>query len=349
MPTNKKTFFGRQKELDAIFQNIEIYRFDKPRHLLYVSKPKAGATTLLKYVHRKLKADPQIVPLYFDFSRLATTPEEFGSAFTETSRRQLQARNFKMTGFTPIRDSRQGILEEALSYPQKAVQGKNLKILYLFDNLGESLLLEHYRGIDNVLRLLSKTTLHEHSSSIMTTSYDKALKRFHDSDSFHAPNLEIEELGQFTTREALEFLKMLLPNHKNSDLEKIALLASGQPFYLKNLAGAFKHKLEIDEEVLERIFSRAITGGSPVGVFLESYYQIILLKARYYGPLKSLMRFLSSHEGLMQIEICRRLKAKQGIMRLYLKELEELGVIYRDKRRYYFSDLVFREWIIHQR
>lgn len=362
-------FIGRKSELNDIFQNIEIYRFDKIRHTFYLGLPKTGKTTLLLKVFEKLKKDPKIIPLYLDFEKIVTTPEDFGRRFLEETLFQVAARKTikelpalkiglnieslkKNQSFIPYfkdfdKKTREEKLKRLLSIPNDFLkkQKEKYKPYYLIDNLSEVFHLSSYRGINDVGKILLESFLSEDVSSILTITFDKWTDKLLDQKSFPILNIEVKELGPLERNEVLGFYNKKLKNIDLETRENIAKLSLGHPFYVTSLLEIFKNEKRINEKKANQIFDKALLETSAISIFLLGYYQNVLLKARYYGPLKQLMKYLSKNEGLTQIEICRGVKEKQGMVRLYLNELEMLGVIFRENKKYFFADNVLKRWI----
>ncbi|MBU1119236.1 hypothetical protein KKH43_05120 [Patescibacteria group bacterium] len=369
--TKKPAFVGRKRELNDILHAIELSRHGKVQTLLFFGLPRIGKTTLLKFATRNLIKDPEIVPLMYDFKRLVTTPEDFGKRFVEEGLYSIQAhiRSLDVGSdalsiipasldecmaddrfvhlFNASSDqSRLDTLLVMLSIPAKVTTELGMKPLYIIDNVSELFSLSLFRNMSLAHTHVCRTLFSNSITSILSTSYGVSYDDMLDVDQCPLQNPEYYELGPLTYQESEAFLTARM-KHIGPDMKKILVeLSSGHPFYLKSIVRLFRGKGTLDDETVNQLFERALKSETTLALFLQSLYDVTLLKARYHGPLKLLIRFLASREGLTQMEIARMLSMSQGALQHYLSELLGFRILYKENRRYYYTDPVFQKWVL---
>lgn len=357
-------FIGREKEIQHIYEAIEAYRHGRSAHLLYVGDHYVGKTALLRNVERILQADVDLVPLFFDFRFLVTTPEDFQIRFIERGVQMInhhirthaqQVAAFIPESFTQLYThpdyadyfrgygdlSRQGKLEQALKVVSRLVLSLGKKPVFLIDNLSEFLALENFPQIAHVDHIMEMSLFTQDSFSISMTRPSEFSWEAFEGSLFNVYNKEVLSLGALEEGDVLAL-------QSSSDVSEEALrrmhdLASGNPLYFSIVRG-FATQHQLDE--IPKILEGELVGGGFLCVLCEKKYDYVLEKSRYYGPLKLLLRFLASREGFSQKEIGVLMGMKQGALRNYLVDLEKLGVVFRRGHAYFFTDQIFKNWLL---
>lgn len=368
----KKLFIGRDKEINDIYQNLEIYRYGKVRNMVYFGLSKMGKTTLLRQVARNLQNDPEIVPIFLDFSTIATVPEDFGVRFISETISAINKHNSRAStedqdSLRQYPESIDGLkndqetsayfldydektrverLATLLAVPQKILQKHSKKPFYLVDNVSEGLRLSSFKGMKNIGNIFARELFGNGTSSVMTSNYDAHMTHILDGQVFPVSHVEFYEIRPIGIVEVKKVLSERLDGLDADDVQRVAELTTGHPYYLKLLMRLFKGKTKVSSDDIDRYFEKALQGEASIALFLQGFYREVLSYSRYHGPLKFLMRFLASREGLTQTDVSKMTGITQGALRNYLNELERLRILFRDGGKYYFIDEVFQKWIL---
>jgi hypothetical protein len=105
----------------------------------------------------------------------------------------------------------------------------------------------------------------------------------------------------------------------------------------------------LSDMLIKRAFISEVL--SPEGL-IHSYctylYGVSLQRAKGYGVLKSLLDTVATNDASMtQSELARALKMSQGPIRINLKELQDIGLLFERERRYHYCDPVLRYWVAY--
>lgn len=372
--SKNKTFIGRDREINDVYQNIEIYRYGKVRNMIYFGLAKMGKTTLLRQIERNIQKDEVIVPIYLDFGKIATIPEDFGARFITEAMTKINAHNSKASTedqdslrqyplyidglmkdsatashFVQFSDkSRIDRLRVLLSLPAIILKGHGKKPLFLIDNVTEGMQMTSFRGMKHIGKVFAESLFGAGVSSIMTGNYDAHMTRLLDGEIFPIKNAEFYEIRPLGILEVKKVLKEQIDGLDDA-VERIAELTTGHPYYFKLLLSVFKKKSKLTGNDIDRYFEASLQGEARLSEFMLRFYKDTLTSSRYHGPLKYLMKFLASREGLTQTDISKMTGITQGALRNYLNELERLRILFRDSGKYYFVDEVFQKWILLNR
>ena len=180
--SKKKLFIGRDKEINDIYQNIEIYRYGKVRNMVYFGLSKMGKTMLLRQVEKNVQHDEVIVPIYIDFDKIATIPEDFGKRFISETISVINKHNTKSSTsdqnslrqdplhieglmhdqyVAPLFEgyankSRLEKLAVLFSVPAGILYSHKKKPLFLIDNLTSGMQLGSFRGMKDIGKTLAE-------------------------------------------------------------------------------------------------------------------------------------------------------------------------------------------------
>lgn len=358
-------FIGREKEIQHIYESLEAYRHSRSAHLLYVGDHKIGKTALLRNVETMLMADSVLVPLYFDFRMLVTTPEDFQVQFIERGlkmiNRHIQAHSTEVASLLPssftslyTHDlysdlfkgysdlSRQGKLEHVLKILSKIVQSLGRKVVYLLDNVSEFSALENFPDISHSDHVLSMALLTRETFSISVALPGDFTWASIRGEIFSPHNKEVLFLDSLTKEEVLS-VQMEGVDFSREQIEDIYTISGGNPLYYSVL---FQIARNVGVSELNQRLEKELLEESYLYTLCEKKFLYILERSRYYGPLKLLLKFLASREGLSQKEMSSVMAMRQGVLRNYLVDLEKLGVVVRRGHGYFFADPLFKRWLI---
>lgn len=373
--SKKKVFIGRDKEINDIYQNIEIYRYGKVRNMIYFGLSKMGKTMLLRQVEKNLQHDETIVPIYIDFDKIATIPEDFGKRFISETVSAINKHNTKSSTsdqnslrqyplhidglmqdqyVAPLFEgysgkSRLEKLAVLFSVPAGLLYSHKKKPLFLIDNITAGMQLGSFRGMKDIGKTLAEDLLGSGTSSVISANYDSHMMRVLDGEIFPVKNVEFYEIRPLGILEVQKALKDHLEEVDIDLIERIAELTTGHPYYFKLLLRFFKNKKQLSRNDIDRYFERSLQGEAALSEFMMRFYTETLAVSRYHGPLKYLLKFLASREGLSQTDISKMTDITQGALRNYLNELERLRILFRDGGKYFFVDEVFQKWILLNR
>ncbi len=153
--------------------------------------------------------------------------------------------------------------------------------------------------------------------------------------------------------ESRELIDKFIPDVDNRNAGLLHHFSNGSPYYLVQLLKKVEIYLKTGESLSESLIKRAFISEtlSPSGL-IHSYcsylYNISLQKARGYGILKSLLDTIAIREEPMtQSELARELKMSQGPVRLNLRELQNIGLLFEKNRKYFFNDPVLGYWVAY--
>ena len=319
---------------------------------------------MLRNVERILQADVDLVPLFFDFRFMVTTPEDFQIRFIERGMKMVNVHirthakdvvDFIPETFTQLYThadysdyfrgygdlSRQGKLEQALKIVARIILSIGKKPVFLIDNVSEFLALENFPDVAHVDHVMEMSLFTQDAFSISTSRPTEFSWDAFEGDRFNVYNKEVLKLDVLEEDDVMALESA--GDTVESDLRKMHDLSSGNPLYFSIVRGLSDgHSLEEVPKMLEA----ELLGGSFLSILCEKKYDYILEKSRYYGPLKLLLRFLASREGFSQKEIGVLMGMRQGALRNYLVDLEKLGVVFRRGHAYFFADQIFKNWLL---
>jgi AAA+ ATPase superfamily predicted ATPase len=385
-PLDQQTLFtNREYELAQLAHYRQGLASGTAEHVALFGLRRIGKTLLLKeFMRRTLVETAGVVPVYMDFSALASSPENFSVGFVGQLcywlllRGEGDAGSFLSAGSLPgsllqnngadlypliepllhelekARPDRQALLRQAFHFPQEIARMRQCSLVCILDEFQEIYTLTHYPNSQNVLALLR--TEMQSQSGILYLLAGSAVSVLTDLLS----NPDSPLFAQFTRLpvEAFDRQSTALLAHKLTGeqvpadlLPLIHSLTNGHPFYTTALCRRMMTLVEVaqrplDADTVKQAFlMETLAPHGRIYDFCRYAYDLSLQKAAGYGALKAVLQILATEEGLTASQIARKLRVTSGTASDYLRWLREVDLITDRAHTYFYQDPVLRFWV----
>jgi len=274
-----------------------------------------------------------------DVERVATTPEAFFAAVTETARCHAPAAK---PGTEDPRAAR-AAFDRLCAFLALARTPAGDNVTFLLDEALEIRTLQSFPGLRGAFHDFWSALCDSPNHFVMTTRFGARARRlFRDApDRFefvHLPPLSPAEVS--ATLAATHLGK--------SDGERLELsriihaLTDGRPRYVRLLAEA---TAEVGSGDPVSALAAQMAPDAPLSMACRFCYELRLHRARGYGALKAILQVLSQEEPLTLTEVAHRLGRTPGSTKDYLSWLEDVDLLNVRQKRYSFADPMLRLWV----
>ena len=385
-PTDQHTLFtNREYELSQLDQLVRTLETGPPEHAALFGLRRIGKTLLLKeFIRRLLESNVSTLPIFMDFSTLASSPENFAVGYAGLishwvlNRGEGDAGPFLSAGSLPgaligadgawlypylepllreiekSRPDRQALLRTAFQFPQAIAREAGGKPVLIFDEFQEIRTLIRFPGSENVLQLLRAAM--QVQSGILYILAGSAVsvltKLLSDPESPLFAQFTRIPIEPFDREATEELARKLTGGQAGRDLlPLIHSLTQGFPFYTTAVCRRLVSLVETagrpfhEETVKQAFLLETLAPYGRIYEFCRYVYDLSIQKATGYGVLKAALQLLSAEEGLTATEIAGRLKVTPATASDYLRWLREVDLIAEQEKRYYFRDKVLRFWV----
>lgn len=375
----QEIFSARAKELSS----MESYLLSKrPADIHLSGLRRIGKTILIKEFIKRHISDKNILPVYINLEEISETPEDFALKFVgwhvywyyakgsklpfnflhlpslifEVQDKELRESLIPLTQeLEKARPDRQKLLQTCFGFSDLLSRLAGKRVMVFLDEFQEINNLTNFDQTKNILKLLraakdrSENVVYCISGSIISEM--EHVTRDSQSPLFnqftHIP------IKAYTREETSELSSKFIADIDNRSLGLLHLYSAGNPFYLVHILRKLMLFIDKGEELSEGLVKRSFISEtlSPSGM-IHSYcnylYSISLQRAKGYGVLKALLDIIAtSEEALTQSELARILKMSQGAVRVNLKELQNVGLLFEKERKYHYIDSVLRYWVAY--
>ena len=380
-------FTNRDYELAQLAHYCQALLSGPVENIALFGLRRTGKTLLLKeFMRRTLKSEPNILPIYMDFSTLASSPENFALGFVGLICYWLllhgegDAGVFLSAGSLPgallqhkagelyslvepllrelekARPDRQVLLRLAFHFPQQIANLRMTGLMLIFDEFQEIRTLIHYPNSQNVLALLRSEM--QSQSGILYILSGSAVSVLTDMLSNPNSPLFVQftrlSIGPFNRQDTGQLTLKLTNGQAGAEVWPLVhSLTCGHPFYitalcrrLMNLVEAADRPLNADT-VKQAFLTETLAPHGRIYDFCRYVYDLSLQKAVGYGSLKAVLQLLATEDGLTASDVARRLRVTSASASDYLRWLQEVDLITERDRGYYFRDPVLRFWVAH--
>lgn len=375
----QEIFSARAKELSS----MESYLLSKrPADIHLSGLRRIGKTILIKEFIKRHISDKNILPVYINLEEISETPEDFALKFVgwhvywyyakgsklpfnflhlpslifEIQDKELRESLIPLTQeLEKARPDRQKLLQTCFGFSDLLSRFAGKRVMVFLDEFQEINNLTNFDQTKNILKLLraakdrSENVVYCISGSIISEM--EHVTRDSQSPLFnqftHIP------IKAYTREETSELSSKFIEDIDNRSLGLLHLYSAGNPFYLVHILRKLMLFIDKGEELSEGLVKRSFISEtlSPSGM-IHSYcnylYSISLQRAKGYGVLKALLDIIAtSEEAMTQSELARILKMSQGAVRVNLKELQNVGLLFEKERKYHYIDSVLRYWVAY--
>jgi hypothetical protein len=306
-----------------------------PRIPVVVGGCGSGRTALLNRLAVRLGTDTERI----DVERVATTPEAFCAAVTETARCHAPA---AAPGTDDPRAAR-AAFDRLCAFLALARTPAGDSVTFLLDEVLEIRTLQSFPGLRGALHEFWSALCDSPNHFVLTTRFvARARRLFRDApDRFefvHLPPLSPAEVSA-----------TLAATHLGeSDGERLELsriihaLTDGRPRYVRLLAEA---TAEVGAGDPVSALAAQMAPEARLSMACRFCYELRLHRARGYGALKAILQVLSQEEPLTLTEVAHRLGRTPGSTKDYLSWLEDVDLLNVRQKRYSFADPMLRLWV----
>lgn len=385
-PSDQQALFtNRERELAELAHYRHSLQTGAAEHIALFGLRRIGKTLLLKeFIRRTLAEDPEIVPVYMDFSFLSSSPENFALGYVGQvcywllTRGESDPEPFLRPGTLPsavlqrgasdlhtalqpilhelekARPDRQALLRQAFRFPRQVVAARGRNLILVFDEFQELRALTNFPDSRNVIALFRAEI--QTQAAVLYVLAGSAVSLLTDLLSDPSSPLFAQftriPLGPFTREETGRLVRKQTLDQAGPDLWPVIHdLTGGHPFYitalcrrLLNLADVMNRPMDVGT-VKQAFVAETLAPFGRIYDFCRYVYDLSLQKATGYGSLKATLQLLATEEGLTASQVARRLRVTAASASDYLRWLREVDLVVERERRYYFRDPVLRFWV----
>lgn len=376
---DQEIFSGRKIEISLI-EGYLLSRHPVDIHLSGLRR--IGKTMLIKEFMKRHINRKGILPVYINLEEISETPEDFALKFVgwhiywfyakgdklpinflhlpslifEIQDRELRDALLPITmELEKARPDRQRLFQECFSFSTLLSRFSGKRVILFLDEFQEIMNLTRFEQAKNILKIMrsvkdraEKTTYCISGSIISEMEYITK-----DSQSPFFNQFTHIPVKAYTRDESRELIQKFIQGIDNRSAGLLHHFSAGTPFYLVQILRKlilFTGKgEELSESLIKRAFiSETLSSNGLIHSYCNYLYNISLQKAKGYGILRSLLDIIAtSEEPLTQSELARALKMSQGPIRINLKELQDIGLLYERDRKYYYNDPVLKYWVAY--
>jgi hypothetical protein len=378
-------FTDRETELGQIKHALHASKIGPAEHIALFGLRRVGKTLLLKELIRQvLETEPDITPVYLDFSALCSSPENFVLGYIGSicywlfekghsdPEAYLNASTLPVTlarhgaddlldDIQPIlqelaraKPDRQSLLRQAFRFPRQVVSKRKTHLALELDEFQEIQTLENFPESRNVLALF-RAEMQTQTGIVyfLAGSAINILSHLisHPESPLFAQftRLPVEPFSRASTRLLVE---KLITEPLDADMYPlIHSLTSGHPFYITALSRRLSYLIEVvqraanEDTVKQAFLIETLAPGGRIYDFCRYVYDLSLQKASGYGSLKAVLQILATDDGLTATQVARRLRVTSATASDYLRWLCEVDLIQVKDHIYSFHDPVLRFWV----
>ena len=378
-------FTNREYELAQLVHYRQALQSGPVENVALFGLRRIGKTLLLKeFMRRTLESDPDILPVYIDFSTLASSPENFALGYMGLicywllRRGAGEAGPFLSAGSLPAallqhnaadlyaliepllheldkaRPDRQALLRMAFDFPQRIASLRKTALILIFDEFQEIRTITRYPNSQNVLALLRFAM--QSQSGLLYILCGSAVSVLTDLLSNPESPLFAQftrlSIGPFNRQDTGLLAHKLTNGQAGADLWPVLhSLTHGHPFYttalcrrLMSLVEAAGRPLSADT-VKQAFLTETLAPHGRIYDFCRYVYDLSLQKASGYGALKATLQILATEEGLTATQVARQLRVSAATASDYLRWLREVDLVREHEHLYTFQDPVLRFWV----
>jgi hypothetical protein len=306
-----------------------------PRIPVVVGVCGSGRTALLNRLAIRLGAETERI----DVERVATTPEAFFAAVTDTARCHAPAAGSDTNDPRAARVA----FDRLCAFLALARTPSGDSVTFLLDEALEIRILQSFPGLRGALREFWSALCDSPNHFVLTTRFvARARRLFRDApDRFefvHLPPLTPAEVNATLTG-----INVGEPDGERLELSRIIhALTDGRPRYVHLLAEA---TAEVGTGDPISALAAQMAPDAPLSMACRFCYELRLHRARGYGALKAILQVLSQEEPLTLTEVAHRLGRTPGSTKDYLSWLEDVDLLAVRQKRYSFADPLLRLWV----
>jgi AAA+ ATPase superfamily predicted ATPase len=338
-------------------------------------KRRIGKTSIFKEVYRRLKAEENIVPVYFSLwdlveGSVSELIRKFSSAVLEEYRARLslkyKAKELLKSPVTLLKDIlrememsvklrddieflmsfRGGIdhdlIERAFNLPEQLAQETKTKCILLMDEFPSIMDLKNGSKIgEGIIKKIR--TIHEYqkrvvlciSGSIRKTMEIVALS----STSAFYHQFVVREVKPLSERYVYELIHRNTRKKVSKEaLRRIFEFSNGIPFYVQFLGRELERKEKIEAKDVEEAVDEFLMEEGNV-IFKEEFGALSPKE-------RAIIVAMATEELSTPSKIAKSTSENLNAVGMYLRYLEEKGVIRRENKGIYsFEDPVFKRWL----
>lgn len=376
---DQEIFSGRKGELSL----MEEYLLSERSIDIHLSGlRRIGKTMLIKEFIKRHINNKNILLVYINLEEISETPEDFALKFVGWHAYWLYARGVRLPAVflhlpslifelqdKELRDAlmpitqelekakpdRQRLLQECFSFSDVVARFSQKRVILFLDEFQEIKSLTNFDQAKNILKLMrsakdrAQNVTYCISGSIISEM--EYITRDSQSPLFnqfiHIP------IKAYSRGESRELINKFIVDIDNRSAGFLHHYSAGNPFYLVQILRKvmlFMRKGDaLSESLIKRAFiSETLSPGGLIHTYCNYLYNISLQRARGYGVLRSLLDIIAiAEEAMTQSDLARALKMSQGPVRINLKELQHVGLLFEKERRYYYHDPVLKYWVAY--
>ncbi len=376
---DRDIFSGREEELSL----MEGYLLStRPADIHLSGLRRIGKTMLIKEFIKRHIHDKTVLPVYINLEEIAEIPEDFALKYVGWHIYWYYAKGDRLP--TPflhlpsllfevhdkeLRDAltgivhelekgkadRQRLLGECFGFSGALARFSKKRVILFLDEFQEIQTLRNFEQTKNILKVMRgvKDRAQNVTCCISGSIVSEMEYITRDSNSPLFNQFTHIPLMPYSRNESRELIDKFIPDTGNRNAGLLHHYSNGAPFYLVQIlrkVGMFLKRGEpLSEGLIKRAFiSEALSPNGLIHSYCNYLYNISLQKARGYGVLRSLLDVIAlAEEPMTQSELARELRMSQGPVRINLKELQDIGLLFEKDRKYYYQDPVLRYWVAY--
>ena len=376
---DQEIFSGRKDELSR----MEGYLLSgKPVDVRISGLRRIGKTMLIKEFMKRRLNDENRIYVYINLEEISETPEDFAlkyigwhmywyyakgnrlpaaylhlpSLIFEVQDKELRDALMPVTGeLEKAKPDRQRLLQECFSFSGTLARFTGKRVIVFLDEFQEVVNLTNFDQTKNILKVFrSVKDRADHVTYCISGSIISEMENITGNSASPLFNqFSHIPIKPYTRDESGALINKFIPDVDNRLTGFFHHYSAGNPFYLVQILRKvllFLAGQEVLSEILiKRAFiSEVLSPGGLIHSYCTYLYNVSLQRARGYGILKSLLDTVATNDTPMtQSDLARALKMSQGPIRINLKELQDIGLLFERERKYYYCDPVLKYWVAY--
>lgn len=379
-PVEGKNFVNREDLIEDVLHTLTSPKIKMG--FAFYGKRRAGKTSLLLELRRRLATQQNIVPVYFSFWDLVDTScvafaKELTTAILNAYSERLSLK-YKITDllgssrefmrkilseiqlgvtlrddiefllrFTEAKKLPDELIERVFDLPEQLAQETNTRCVILLDEFPAVMDLKNGASLgEGVVRKIR--TIHEqHKNTILCISgsiwHTMNMVAFSSTSAFYK-QLIPREVKALAEKDIrrLLFLHLPRPSFEESAIQKIIAFSQGIPFYIQIIGR------ELEKRNIPAITSKDVQNA--VDQFLQEEGMLFFRQEFQALSIKERKIILAiAHEKYTPTDLARAAEENVNTVGTYLLYLIEKGIVRKEERgKYILEDPIFKQWLQQQ-
>ena len=323
---NIEQFNGREHILEILRKSTENFKSGHSNNLILVGPKNIGKSSILK---KFMSMHSDINSFYFDFEKIALTPEEFALEMTKGNTKSKRLGDIKgliANELEKIKPNQEKLIRWGLSFFDVFSSEKG-KSVVIFDGLDKILALNNFSQIKNIIQIFEEEIAQWKNTMCLGSSESNLDFKWSKETISGLDRQSAKELCKLTEKE-VDFLYAL---------------TRGTPLHLNAVCKRYKETKNIEKAfVIETLSKQGIVYNA-----LKLSLQESLARARGQTLLFAVLKVLAKQGGLRLTDIAAKIYRSGPVTKSIVDRLVDVNLIVKNGKLFSFNDVLMKYFVLN--